>query len=108
MEIVMIEKIIEAILLSVRDCIDNKRLILINRDKNTETMLKLGFTKINVFEEIRKLEYTDYSSGPERDRDKKFEGEFWIFGKEIKGLEIYIKFKLKDHCCPRKFILLII
>ena len=64
------------------------------RHKNTETLTELGFTKIDVQNEIMRLNSTDYIDGPKQDRD--FPGEVWEFGKIIHHEEIYIKLKIRE------------
>ena len=67
---------------------------LIPRHDNTVTMSHLGITKKNVEEILLSLSVEDYSSGPDDDRSGS--GQIWVFGKVIRGENIYIKLKLVD------------
>ena len=64
-----------------------------NRPENLKTLLDLGLTSSDVINTLKYLSVTDYCKGPEPDRDRP--GEFWFFGKTIKGKSIYIKLKIK-------------
>ncbi|PGW26857.1 type II toxin-antitoxin system MqsR family toxin [Bacillus cereus] len=77
-----------------------------DESRNRDTMTKLGLMETKeVYDIIRILEYTDYSSGPEENTSPyapKFfkDGEVWKFGKVVKGLvelEVYIKVCFKEH-----------
>jgi len=69
-------------------------LYTINRKKNGETLIMLGFTKTNLKEELLNLSVTDYCNGPKKDKDR--DGVIWEFGKTINGHEIYIKLKVAE------------
>ncbi|MCK9226099.1 MAG: type II toxin-antitoxin system MqsR family toxin [Candidatus Muirbacterium halophilum] len=86
--------IIDRYLDEVASLIESNKCFLIEMEKNKKTILKLGFTKHNVFDEIKKLSYLNYISGPERDEDFNLKGLVWKFGKKINELEIYIKIKV--------------
>jgi len=64
--------------------------------KNKKTLLKLGFMPSHVIDEICTLTYKNYHTGPEDNisRSGRPGGSIWVFGKEIEGIEIYIKFHL--------------
>ena len=81
-----------------KKCVTEKGLLLIRRQKNIETITKLGLTLLDIRKEILKLDYTDYISGPKEDRD--FPGEVWEFGKLIECEDVYIKLKLKTGSKP--------
>lgn len=70
--------------------------ILWSREKNKETITALGFSRLDVIDEIKKLTYIDYSGGPRNDENDKYPGKIWEFGKIIQCKEIYIKLKLKN------------
>jgi hypothetical protein len=61
--------------------------------KNTLTLLELELTHAHVRKILEKLEPEDYSKGPLADTLYNFT-EMWVFGKIIKGREIYIKIQL--------------
>lgn len=68
--------------------------------KNEVTILKLGITTEHVLEEICGLTYRDYHKGPDDNKSEKGppKGQVWFFGKQVDGLEVYIKI----HIVPTK------
>lgn len=64
-----------------------------DRGKNTQTLLDLELSVAQVKELLRELEVEDYSGGP---FEEKLYGnaEMWVFGKEVKAIEIYIKISM--------------
>lgn len=62
------------------------------RKKNMDTLTELEINLEDVKREILSLSTMDYCSGPLK--DPKIRGDVWIFGKVIRGKEIYIKLKL--------------
>lgn len=61
-----------------------------DRGKNTQTLLDLEITKDYRNEVLRGLVFEDYSEGPKPER--LYEGAaMWIFGKMVRGKEVYIK-----------------
>lgn len=73
-----------------------------NRDKNIETLAALDIPGIKRKEIIKTLRVKDYSEGPIKDALNLL-GDMWVFGKDIKNQEIYIKISLglpnKDVIC---------
>ncbi len=65
---------------------------VIPRRENIACLAELGLTKKNQLEEILNLSVSDYCEGPSPDKDRP--GEIWVFGKEIRGKEVYIKLKI--------------
>jgi hypothetical protein len=64
-----------------------------DRGKNTQTLLALELPAIERKNILAKLQLEDFSEGPLE--EKLYKGsEMWIFGKNIKGYEIYIKISL--------------
>lgn len=62
------------------------------REKNTAAVFALGITRnerINVLSELTAM---DYSQGPMKDWDSG--PDLWVFGKELKAHELYIKITL--------------
>lgn len=64
-----------------------------DRGKNTQTLVDLEITPKYRDNVIINLEVEDYSDGPVIDTLHKC-GEMWIFGKDVKGQEVYIKITL--------------
>jgi hypothetical protein len=61
-----------------------------DRGKNTQTLLDLEITKNYRNKMLRGLSAEDYSEGPLE--EKLYGGtDMWVFGKIVKGKEIYIK-----------------
>ena len=65
---------------------------LVPRKAVLETLAFLGLTKRDLEEILMSLSVVDYCQGPQPDRDG--EGAVWIFGREVKGLVVYIKLKV--------------
>ncbi|MFR9670441.1 MAG: toxin [Rikenellaceae bacterium] len=60
------------------------------RGKNTQALAELEITPAYRREVIDRIEAIDYSEGPIiNDRDNR--GDLWVFGKDVKGKEVYIK-----------------
>ena len=67
---------------------------IVPRAINMDAMIELGITKEILRDTILALQVTNYSAGPEPDRDRP--GEVWIFGTQIDETEIYIKLKIAE------------
>jgi hypothetical protein len=64
-----------------------------DRNKNSQTLLTLEITPAQRTEILKKLTADDYSEGPLE--EKFYQGaDMWVFGREVKGKEIYIKISL--------------
>lgn len=63
------------------------------RGKNAQALLDLDITRLERMEVVRSIEVEDYSEGPFRDILNDF-GEMWVFGKDVKGHEVYIKISM--------------
>jgi hypothetical protein len=61
-----------------------------DRYKNTQTLLDLEITPIKRRKIIEELETEDYSEEPLPDTLNKL-SPLWVFGKQVKGKEVYIK-----------------
>jgi hypothetical protein len=68
--------------------------MLVPRHDTKVTLAHLGITKRNLEEILLTLSVDNYSSGPETDRDRG--GDIWVFGKQIRGYEMYIKLKVTE------------
>lgn len=62
------------------------------REKNMNTLATLEMDVEDVREIMLLLTPDDYYSGPLK--DSSIEGDLWVFGKIVKGKEVYIKMKL--------------
>jgi hypothetical protein len=75
-----------------KDLIFEHGLLVTNRLVNRDALLDLGLTGRQRDEIILELSVSDYSSGPIRDEYKP--GHYWVFGKRIDGVEVYIKLRI--------------
>ena len=64
-----------------------------DRGKNAQTLVDLEITPKYRDTVIINLEVQDYSEGPVIDALNQC-GEMWVFGKDVKGQEVYIKITL--------------
>ena len=64
-----------------------------DRGKNLQTLATLEITPTYRKKVILNIEPEDYSEGPIVDTLNKM-GEMWVFGKDVKGHEVYIKITL--------------
>ena len=64
-----------------------------DRGKNLQTLATLEITPTYRKQVILNIELEDYSEGPIVDTLNKM-GEMWVFGKDVKGHEVYIKITL--------------
>jgi hypothetical protein len=82
----------------VEDFLDNFKvkmniwglLISSNRQKNVQTMADLEIRHVDLIAELADLSVINFSEGPLTDVVNGGP-EMWVFGKQIKGHEIYIK-----------------
>jgi len=67
-----------------------------DRPANEATLEKLGYLPYNAIQDIMRLTYKDYLSGPEENISKSGsrKGEIWTYKKNIQGIDIYIKCQL--------------
>lgn len=65
-----------------------------NRQKNKNTLARLGLTWQDAKDEIYDLEPQHYFQGPSTDRDYPSSDKFWVFKKRVEGEVLYIKFKV--------------
>ena len=64
-----------------------------DRGKNAQTLIDLEITPKYRDSVIINIEVEDYSEGPVIDTLNQC-GEMWVFGKDVKGQEVYIKITL--------------
>lgn len=64
-----------------------------DRGKNLQTLAELNITPNDRVAVIKTIQVEDYSSGPIVDTLNKM-GDLWVFGKDVKGNEVYIKISL--------------
>ena len=67
-------------------------LFMDDREKNTVSVMALGITRKQRKQVLEELTAMDYSEGPIKDW---IDGpDLWVFGKALKGTELYIKVTL--------------
>lgn len=90
-------KILEEAKEIIRYAIDNNdfdRIIYMGRrKKNIDSMTKIGYNILNMYEEILELEIENLYDGPVEDI-KCPDQYFWIYKRVIEGILFYIKFKV--------------
>ena len=64
-----------------------------DREKNREALLQLDITPMQRELIVKNLQVQDYVEGPVIDELNK-SGEMWVFGKDVKEREVYIKITL--------------
>ena len=65
-----------------------------DREKNRNALFDLDISRFERSEIIKSIETEDYSEGPIP--DELYHGtEMWVFGKDVKGIEVYIKITMK-------------
>lgn len=64
-----------------------------DRTKNTQALLDLEISQLERKSIIEKLESIDFSEGPIKDQLYQI-SDMWIFGKKVKGKEVYIKISM--------------
>ena len=62
--------------------------------RNWGSLAELGLTEAVAREEVLSLTVSDYCSGPVGDDNPQKRGNVYIFGKDIDGVEVYIKLKI--------------
>ena len=79
-------------LLEIKNLIYQEGLKIKDRVNSRDTLLELGLTPKQREEEVLNLSVLNYCSGP-RD-DIYTPGIYWVFGKQINNIEVYIKLKI--------------
>lgn len=64
-----------------------------DRGKNADTLAELEITFTDVRKILQKLEFEDYSEGPLEDKLHQI-ADMWVFGKQVKNREVYIKISM--------------
>ena len=67
-----------------------------DRGKNTQTLADLEITPKYREIIIKGIKFEDYSQGPIVDT-LNYMGDMWVFGKDVKGQEVYIKISLGQN-----------
>ena len=93
-----LRKQIYSFLRDFKELLGEGGLIVSNRVKNQKGLATLDITEIQREHEILSLTLENYCSGPIKDEYKP--GYYWIFGRNVNGIEVYIKLKIMErkHC----------
>lgn len=67
--------------------------VFLGREKNMQALADMNITPSERLEEIKTIEVEHYSEGPVQDILNDY-GEMWVFGKDVNGIETYIKITL--------------
>ena len=65
-------------------------LFLDEREKNRKALAELEISNLDRVAIIKTITVNDYSEGPIKNMLNRF-GDLWVFGKDVKGQEVYIK-----------------
>jgi hypothetical protein len=63
-----------------------------DRGKNAQTLADLELRPIDRKKILEKLDVNDYSEGPIK--EELYGADMWVFGKEVKANEVYIKISI--------------
>lgn len=92
---------VEALKFFLEECkkrVEARKMKLIPRKKNMDSIYKMGLTILLVEEIILELEIEDYLKGPEDDYNGSDE-KIWMFLKKVEEYKVYIKIKLDANDC---------
>lgn len=64
-----------------------------DRGKNMQSLLDLGITQLERLQVVKEIEVEDYSEGPVTDT-LNHGTDMWVFGRDVKGEEVYIKISM--------------
>jgi hypothetical protein len=87
-----LQKFVRQFLDELKTLIWQDGLYVAERQTNKATLVDLGLTGKQREEIVLSLSVMDYCSGPIKDEYKP--GDYWVFGKQIDSVEIYIKLKI--------------
>lgn len=65
-------------------------IVFLERDKNIQALADLNISRFERLDVIRSIQVEDYSEGPIPNELNSM-GEMWVFGKDVNGIETYIK-----------------
>lgn len=87
-----LRKYVRQFLKEFKSLVYQNGLIVKDRQINMQYLLELGLTAKQREEIVLSLSVLDYCSGPIKDEYRP--GNYWVFGKQIDGVEVYIKLKI--------------
>lgn len=68
--------------------------VFLDREKNAQTLATLEITALDRDRILLEIRPEDYSEGPLLVDTLSIHGPMWVFGKDVKGREVYIKIAL--------------
>ena len=80
----------------VDDDNDGDKFIIVRRDKNIEFMREYGLNHEDIKDIIRGLTVEDCFSGPEEDRNPKYDGWIFKFNPMFEDTQLYIKIIIEN------------
>jgi len=86
---------VRSFLKDFKELMGQGRYYVLDHEKTKQTLIQLGLNYRQLDELIHSLELEDYSSGPTPDQYKP--GIYWVFGKNLEEIEIYIKLKIVTY-----------
>ena len=90
-----LRRYILSFLMDFRELMGQGRYIVKGHHKNIQALIDLGITAKIRDEIILSIAIEDYSSGPNPDEYQP--GYYWVFGKFVDAIEIYIKLKIVSY-----------
>lgn len=94
------EKIRSQNLLRIKQIIDKdnngENFVIVRTKKNMSFMREYGLTPEDVKDIIKQLSVEDCFSGPESDRNPKYEGAIFKFCPMFEGIKLYIKIRIEN------------
>lgn len=85
---------VRSFLRSFKRLMRSHQFYVIPKQENIQALIDLGLTVRNRGDELLSLSVLEYCYGPIPDHDRP--GYVWVFGKEIRSVEIYIKLKIVE------------
>ena len=90
-----LRRYILSFLMDFRELMGQGRYFVKGHHKNIQALIDLGITAKIRDEIILSIAIEDYASGPHPDEYQA--GDYWVFGKFVDAIEIYIKLKIVSY-----------
>lgn len=92
----LLSQSVDSFLDECRELIRQRKVDPFTNDIDTKNTLNmLGYSTRAMLQEIFELEVDDLYKGPKKDKNSKYPGEVWEFKKEVQGILLYIKLKIR-------------
>lgn len=97
----------DAFLSEVRKAIEQKNVLFDSKKpKNKQTLAALAIKPCHVYEEIARLTYEDYQSGPDKDNRPGHNEDVWVFKKFVFSQLMYIKLEFIQLPTSKKLLVM--